>query len=70
MHCSPSQQPVRLGKNWRLRHQEEKEKLPESLVDTGADEKNRTSDLLITKQLHYQLSYISAGLIIAFPGFS
>ncbi|MEY3721704.1 MAG: hypothetical protein RL618_2223, partial [Pseudomonadota bacterium] len=27
--------------------------------DFGADERNRTSDLLITNQLLYQLSYIS-----------
>lgn len=28
-------------------------------MDTGADETNRTSDLLITNQLLYRLSYIS-----------
>jgi hypothetical protein len=31
----------------------------------GADEANRTPDLLITNQLLYQLSYISNALIIA-----
>ena len=30
--------------------------------DFGADERSRTSDLLITNQLLYQLSYISQGL--------
>ena len=33
-----------------------------SLKPVGADEKNRTSDLLITNQLLYQLSYISTSL--------
>ena len=31
-------------------------------MDTGADETNRTSDLLITNQLLYQLSYISQNM--------
>ena len=31
-------------------------------VEAGADERNRTSDLLITNQLLYQLSYISRGV--------
>jgi hypothetical protein len=30
-------------------------------LNSGADERNRTSDLLITNQLLYQLSYISEG---------
>jgi hypothetical protein len=37
---------------------------PETLIN-GADERNRTSDLLITNQLLYQLSYISASDILA-----
>ncbi len=32
-----------------------------SLLDTGADERNRTSDLLITNQLLYRLSYLGTG---------
>ena len=36
-------------------------KLLNSLRNFGADETNRTSDLLITNQLLYQLSYISNG---------
>ena len=32
--------------------------------DFGADERNRTSDLLITNQLLYQLSYISREQLI------
>lgn len=31
----------------------------QALPDSGADERSRTSDLLITNQLLYQLSYIS-----------
>ena len=31
-------------------------------MDSGADETNRTSDLLITNQLLYRLSYISSGV--------
>ena len=38
-------------------------------IKTGADERSRTSDLLITNQLLYQLSYISEPLIIAFSLF-
>lgn len=34
-------------------------------MNTGADERSRTSDLLITNQLLYQLSYISEGAILA-----
>jgi hypothetical protein len=51
---SPSIEPARRNKkaqseNWAF------------YMEIGADERNRTSDLLITNQLLYQLSYISEG---------
>ncbi len=37
-------------------------------IEYGADERNRTSDLLITNQLLYQLSYISTAAGFGRPG--
>lgn len=55
----------KMGRNWLSRPGKGKPKHPESLINTGADERSRTSDLLITNQLLYQLSYISATAILA-----